>query len=154
MPQDSPAEWTNALRENGRLTTGPERNRLLITLALPAGLLLLNGYRIIGQLSDGVPWGFFEYFRVAFTILAAAVVLGVLNNLRTRRWVVVVDAAGVALGSRKLAWSEISSVNFADDQVVLRPVTGAQELTIGKETLRDLPAFAQWLTAQLTTRTG
>lgn len=154
MPQDSPAEWTNALRENGRLTAGPERNRLLITLALPGGLLLLNDYRIIGQLSDGVPWGFFEYLRVAFTILAAAVVLGVLNNLRTRRWVVVVDAAGVALGSRRLAWSEISSVNFADDQVVLRPVAGAQELTIGKEALRDLPAFAQWLTAQLTTRTG
>ncbi len=154
MPQDTPAEWTNALRENGRLAVGPERNRLLITLALSTGLLLLNGYRMIDQLSDGASWEFWEYFRVAFIVLAAAVLLGALNNLRTRRWVVVVDTTGVALGNRRLAWSEISSVTFADDQVLLRPITGAQNLTIGKGSLRDLPAFAQWLTAQLTTRTG
>ena len=154
MPQDSPAEWTNALRENGRLSLGPERNRLLIALGVPVGLILLNGYRTIELLSDGASWGFFDYFRTVFTILLGAALLGVLNNLRTRRWVVVVDTAGVARGNQRLAWSEISGVTFANDQVVLRPVAGAQELEIGKETLRDLPDFAHWLTSELTTRTG
>ena len=154
MPNDGPTEWTAALRENGRLSLGPERNRLLIALGVPVGLILLNGYRTIELLSDGASWGFFDYLRTIFTILLGAALLGVLNNLRTRRWVVVVDTTGVALGSRRLAWSEISAVTFVDDEVVLRPVADAQELKIGKETLRDLPAFARWLTSEITTRTG
>ena len=148
MPSDGPTQWTTTLREQGRLVVGPERTRLTLSLVVSGGILLVNGTRTIGQLSSDASWDFFASLRAVLAAGAAVALLMILNNLRTRRWTVVVDAAGISLGRRHVAWSGITSITSAKEQVI---VHGAEELRITNSTVRDPSAFALWLTTELET---
>lgn len=148
MASDGPTQWTTTLREQGRLAVGPERTRLTLSLVVSGGILLVNGTRTVGHLSSGASWDFFASVRTILAAGAAIALLMILNNLRTRRWTVVVDDTGVALGPRQLAWSEITTVTSAKEQVT---VHGTEDLRITNSTVRDPSAFALWLTTELET---
>ena len=150
MPSDGPTLWTTTLRDNGRLVVGPERTRLALSLVVSGLILLVNGTRTIGQVSSGDGWDFFSYVRAVLAAGAAVALVLILNNLRTRRWTLVVDATGVTLGTQHLAWSGISHITAAKEQVILHPIAG-EELRITNNTVRHPATFAAWLTAELNT---
>ncbi|GAB3823560.1 hypothetical protein [Kribbella italica] len=149
MPSDGPTQWTTTLREHGRLVVGPERTRLTLSLVVSGGILLVNGTRTVGHLSSGADWDFFAYLRTILAVGAAIALLMILNNLRTRRWTLVVDGTGVTLGPQHLVWSEITGVTSAKEQVT---VQGTEDLRITNNTVRDPSALALWLTTELETR--
>jgi hypothetical protein len=149
MPSDGPTQWTTTLREHGRLTVGPERTRLALSLVVSGGILLVNGTRTIGHLSSGASWDFFAYVRAILAAGAAVALLMILNNLRTRRWALVVDSTGLTLGQQRVAWSEITNITSAKEQLT---VHGTENLRITNSTVRDPSALALWLTTELETR--
>ncbi len=148
MPSDGPTQWTTTLREHGRLAVGPERTRLALSLVVSGGILLVNGTRTVGHFTSGASWDFFAYLRAVLAAGAAIALLMILNNLRTRRWTVVVDDTGVALGPQRVAWSEITTITSAKEQFT---VHGPEDLRITNSTVRDPSAFALWLTTELET---
>lgn len=152
MPSDGPTQWTSTLRDNGRVLVGPERTRLVLSLVVSGGILLVNGSRTIGQLTSGADWDFFAYLRAVLAAGAGIALVMILNNLRARRWTLVVDASGVTLGAQHLAWSEISHITSAKEQVILHPTAG-EELRITNNTVREPAALASWLTTELNTKT-
>ncbi|MGC4942378.1 hypothetical protein [Kribbella sp. DT2] len=151
MPSAGPTHWTTTLREDGRVAVGPECTRLVLSLVVSGGILLVNGTRTIGHVSSGDSWDLFAYLRTILAAGAAIALLMILNNLRTRRWTVVVDSTGVTLGTQHLAWSGISRITAAKEQVILSPAPGGEELRITNNTVRDPSAFALWLATELET---
>ncbi|MEV6282618.1 hypothetical protein [Kribbella sp. NPDC051770] len=149
MPSDGPTQWTATLREHGRLAIGPERTRLALGLVVAGAILLINGTRTISLLSGDVTWDVISSARAVFAVLAAGALLLILNNLRTRRWTLVVDADGVALGRRRLAWGQIAQVTTAKEQTVVHSVTGTEDLRVTTNTVKDVRVLTQWLTNEL-----
>jgi hypothetical protein len=147
MPTDGPTEWTNALRETGRVVIRVRRLPILM-LVVWSGLLLTNGTSTLDHLTGGEPWGPLAYFRAAFAAAALAIVVGFLYYLLTGAWTLTVDTRGVTIGRRHLAWPDITEITSTEQAVT---VHGDPQLRITGNTLKDPKTFARWLIAELET---
>ncbi len=148
MPPDGPTEWTTTLRDTGRLVIRARRFPILM-LVVWSGLLLTNGSSTVARLTGAEPWGGLAYFRAAFALVALAVVAGFLFYLLTGAWTLTIDAEGVTLGRRHLAWPDITEVTATEQATTVQ--AGDTTLRITGNTLKDPKAFARWLTTELET---
>ncbi|GAA1530179.1 hypothetical protein [Kribbella lupini] len=147
MPPDGPTEWTNTLRETGRLVIRARRFPILM-LVVWSGLLLTNGISTIDRLTGAQPWGALAYFRATFAVVALAVVVGYMYYLISGAWTLTIDTQGVTIGRRHLAWRDITEITSTELAVT---VHGDPQLRITGNTLKDPKAFARWLTTELET---
>ncbi|GAB3823557.1 hypothetical protein [Kribbella italica] len=147
MPPDGPTEWTTTLRDTGRLVIRARRFPILM-LVVWSGLLITNGTSTVARLTGAEPWGGLAYFRAVFALVALIVVAGFLFYLLTGAWTLTIDAEGVTLGRRHLAWPAITAISATEQAVT---VHGDANLRITGNTLKDPKAFARWLTTELET---
>jgi hypothetical protein len=148
MPPEGPTEWTNTLRETGRLVIRARRFPILM-LVVWSGFLLTNGISTFDRLTGAEPWGALAYFRAAVALVALAVVVGFLYYLFTGAWTLTIDADGVTIGRRHLAWPDVTEITTTEQAVT---VHGNPQLRITGNTLKDPPAFARWLNQELNAR--
>lgn len=150
MPPDGPTEWTNTLRDTGRLVIRARRSPILM-LVVWSGLLLTNGISTIARLTGAEPWGPLAYFRATFAVVALAVVAGYLFHLLTGAWTLTISTEGVTIGRRHLPWPDIAEITSTEQAVTITSRTDAPNLRITGNTLKDPKAFARWLTTELET---
>jgi hypothetical protein len=151
MGEEPPEVWADELRRNGRVVF-PVRRR---TTAAWGGLLFVvfgvnHADSLTGNLGD-------DGAGRIFALLGLAVLLSLLGivgwQLITQRPVVIVDHEGLRVGRRTfMAWKDVGTIGiptgpkFFMNVPVLPQNVWAKDVRVPQANVKDIPAFATWLT--------
>ncbi|GAA1605338.1 hypothetical protein GCM10009789_69120 [Kribbella sancticallisti] len=158
MGEAAPGVWAEEFERSGRVVFPQRRRRIWVRL----GLMLLAGLYGAGTMSDAFgDAGGGGLFAMIYFALYAAVAVFFGWQLVTRRPVLTVDRTGIRYGRRKpgLAWEDVATIGFVSGGPkimrtlpVIPQSVWANPLNVQQDNVKDLQAFAGWLTEVLARR--
>lgn len=157
---DANTAWTAELDANRKLTISPRTSRRLVRLiAFGLGSLLMgSSVALNASSSERGEWeSVVFYVGVAGLLVFVPGGLWAAYGLATGRPVLTVDLQGVALGRRRLKWSQIRRIALRPESSALRYMAigtptvrlygddRSQHIDVKQDHVRDLESFADWL---------
>jgi hypothetical protein len=157
MGEASAEVWTNEFRRTGRVVFPVRRRPVVVRLVL---IVVLGTGGPVMSLGD---WHARGGLRLAFVVLGLAsygIFAGVMVwQLITQRPTLTVDDEGIRLGRKRfMAWTDVGTIGIPTGPKffmfvpVLQRDIWAKELRIPQDNVKDIPAFAAWLTEVLAER--
>ncbi|MFG1817139.1 hypothetical protein ACGFIF_25505 [Kribbella sp. NPDC049174] len=144
--------WTDELRRTGRVVFPVRRLTVVVRCFVPAVAIgVLTVVSLNQELTLGTP----ETVQLVAGIVIVAALVGVgVWQLATGRPAITIDREGIRAGRRKLIpWNEIGPIPAPHAQGPLTTLQVHRKLTITRDNVRDIQAFALWLEAQRATNT-
>lgn len=146
------ANWPADLARDGVVRIRPRR-RVAAVRTLLFGFVLANQVGSIVSAALGrQSWMWYPLFSVVSVPLFGAMVWMFARMCLLGRPVLVVDAVGVSLGRKRLAWNAIDTIAKSRGRygfVTIAPARRRRmrQITVGRDHVQDVPSLAAWLDA-------